>query len=182
MLFQRQEYRNNAKCHFSIVVKLWLSTLTTCSPDVQKTYELAGMYFLPRKDSTKKHVIAIKSCSKRPNFWPRISTDWGKIAWTGSLGWPLFASLLFLEVDLQMVSEEMKPLVRVASCLVTPSSHQLPCYCVPGCKDCCYIRMIFFHCSIAHCWLTGLILLGQRVVTASWLLRLSNMTRGSLIK
>ena len=50
----------------------------------------------------------------------------------------------------------------VGSCLVTSSSHQLPCYCVPGSKDCCYIRMTFFHCSIAHCWLTGMILLGQQ--------------------
>ena len=96
------------------------------------------------------------------SFWPKNSKTLGKIAWTGSLDWPLFASLLFLEVDLRMVSEEMKPLVRFASCLVTSSSPQLPLYCVPGSKDCCYIRMIFFHFSIAHCWLTGLILLGQQ--------------------
>ena len=47
-------------------------------PQATKTYELAPIYFLPRKYSTEKHIITIKSCAKRLNFWSIISTGWGK--------------------------------------------------------------------------------------------------------
>ena len=84
-------------------------TMRSIGSDLQKAYELAEMYLLPRKNEHKKRVrlhetiIQFPKISIKTLFWPTIRKVEGKIAQTGDPSSLLFASLLGLFIIFTML-------------------------------------------------------------------------------